>query len=350
VAIAALVVAALALALGVYEIRAVQVQGQELDQLRGEGPLQAQRVAELEHRLGEVQQQWNQSLGLGEAGTELAAGDLAARREALALMDIERSVEQTQVQWRLGAPSAAVVDMLAGVEARLARLGTPAAARVLQAVRHDLARLRAAPPVDPLAVTLPLQALLTEVESWRLSADPERSALRPAGSHAHPASAAVSVPAWRAWLEAEFGDLLRVRAVDTPPALLLSPPQQQLLRERVRLGILGLHAAILARDDAVLRSESTALLHLLTQYFDPADPGVALAITRVRAAGAVSGTASGGAGMDETLAALHAVHPAAPAGAAAANAAAPGGAAANAPAAGAPAGAPAGRSAAEGAR
>jgi uncharacterized protein HemX len=109
----------------------------------------------------------------------------------------------------------------------------------------------------------------------------------------------------RAWLAREFGDFLRIREVDTPEAILLAPAQQQLLRDRFRLGVLDLRQAILARDERAVRAEAGALDALLEHYFDPNQPEVAAAQAQLRlAAAAVVPAAT--VTLDETLVALHA--------------------------------------------
>jgi len=316
-ALAALLLSALSLGLGLLFLSQTSTWDQRLDRARADDLARDQRSAELERRIGELEHEWTQAQGDADVtGAQITDADLRRRRDALAFIDVERVVEQAQLQLRLGAAPAAVIDALAGADARLGRLGSPAAQRVQTALRHDVSRLKAAPDIDRGALAARLDLLLADVDTWHASADPAYPSARPIGAAAragdgtearlHEAPAAESWGARaRAWFASEFGDLLRIRQIDTPEALLLDPAQQRLLRDRVRLGVLDLRQAILARDERTIRSEEAALVTLLTHYFDPDQPGVAaaLALLRSTAAAALPNTAPS---LDESLSALRA--------------------------------------------
>jgi uncharacterized protein HemX len=318
IAILALLLAAVSLVLGVTLLHRSDEASRRLEQVRAEDQLREQRSAERELRLGNLEREWRQAQGDGDVsatgGAVVSSADLRRRREQLAMLDIERLVEQVQLQLRLGAAPAAAIDALAAADARLSRLASPAALRVQTALRHDLARLRAAPDIDRGAVVARLDPLLSAVDHWHASSDPLHPAARPAGTGpaavtspppAAPAAADTAGARLRAWLAREFGDFLRIREIDTPEAILLAPAQQQLLRDRFRLGVLDLRQAILARDERAVHAEAGALDALLEHYFDPNQPEVAAAQAQLRAAAAavVPGAAIS---LDETLVALHA--------------------------------------------
>jgi uncharacterized protein HemX len=329
IAILAFLLASGALVLGVTLLHRTDEMTHRLDQARADDLLRDQRASERELRLSTLEREWHQAEGDGDVsagGTIVAGADIRQRREQLAMLDIERLVEQVQLQLRLGAAPAAAIDALSAADARLSRLASPAALRVQTALRHDLARLRAAPDIDRGAVVARLDPLLAAVDHWHASSDPLHAAARPPVvapvTASAPASASPSGTAnapttaatggqtmaarLRAWVASEFGDFLRIREVDTPDAILLAPAQQQLLRDRFRLGVLDLRQAILARDERAVRAEAGALDALLEIYFDPNQPEVAAALAQLRAAaGAV--VAGAAVTLDETLAALHSV-------------------------------------------
>jgi uncharacterized protein HemX len=332
IAILAFLLASVSLVLGVTLLHRTDDVSQRLEQAHGDDLLRDQRSSERELRLSSLEREWRQAQGDGDvsvgAGAVVAGADIRRRREQLAMLDIERLVEQVQLQLRLGAAPAAALDALTAADARLSRLASPAAQRVQTALRHDLARLRAAPDIDRGAVVARLDPLLSAVDQWHASSDPLHPAARPAsgtsagtavpplapapgaaasataGAHA-PAGGETAAARVRAWLAREFGDFLRIREVDTPEAILLAPAQQQLLRDRFRLGVLDLRQAILARDERAVRAEAGALDALLEHYFDPNQPEVAAAQAQLRlAAAAVMPGAT--VTLDETLVALHA--------------------------------------------
>jgi len=318
IALLALVIASVALVLGVTLLHRSDDVARRLEQARADDLLRDQRSTERESRLSALEHEWRQAQGDGDvgAGGTVASAEIRRRREQLALLDIERLVEQVQLQLRLGAAPAAAIDALTAADARLARLASPLALRVQTALRHDLARLRAAPDIDRGAVVARLDPLLAGVDRWHASADPSHPSTRPAPAvPGVPAAATATAPArtgaestaarLRAWLSAEFGEFLRIREIDTPDAILLAPAQQQLLRDRFRLGVLDLRQAILARDERAARAEAGALDALLEHYFDPNQPEVAAAQADLRAAAAAA-VPGAAVTLDETLTALHA--------------------------------------------
>ena len=313
VALLSLLLGAVALTLASYLLHRDGEQERRIAQENAEALARDQHSADLDRRLTELERKWAQAQGDSETATGLVGdAELRRSRETLALLDVERLVEQIQAQLRLGASPSAAADALAAADARLGRVASARALRIQAALRHDLARLKAAPDVDRGALAARLDPLLTAVDAWRVSADPLHSGLRPPAAAAPAPAAAPGAPAVeslgarvRAWIESEFGDLLRIREVATPDALLLNPAQQQLLRERFRLGVLDLRQAILARDERMVRSEEAALEDLLTRYFDPGQGAVAIAVSQLRA---IAAAAASGAppSLDETLGALHA--------------------------------------------
>ena len=310
-----LLLAALALTLAFYLTRRDNNLELRIAQEHADGLARDQHNTDLDRRLGELERQWAQAQSDADVTTGLvSSAELRRHREALALLDVERLVEQAQVQLRLGAAPSVAIDALSAADTRLGHMPGERAAHVQAALRHDLARLKAAPDFDRGALAARLDPLLVAVDGWRVSADPLHLGLRAAG--AAPASAP-NPPAvrpadtfgarLRAWIESEFGDLVRIREVSTPEALLLNPAQQQFLRERFRLGVLDLRQAILARDERMVRAEQAALENLLLNYFDPGQPAVAIALAQLRAIGSAS-TGAAPPTLEETLSALRAAH------------------------------------------
>ncbi len=306
----ALALAALALILALYLVVQSADGQRRMTQEHAENLARDQRGSDSDRRLGELERQWAQAQAEEDvSAVRITEAQLRRRREALAMLDIERAVEQAQLQLRLGGAVGGAIDALSAIDAHLGRLGSANALRVQAALRHDLARLKQVPDVDRGALATRLDALLTAVDSWHPSADAAHPAARaaivavPATASQRPESAFARV---RAWLSQEFGDFLRIREIDTPEALLLGPAQQQLLRDRFRLGVLDLRQAILARDERAIRAEEGALETLLQRFFDPNQPGVSAAIAQLRAA-ATAAIPAASPSLDETLAALHAV-------------------------------------------
>jgi len=287
-----------------------------IEALRTELALQRQQAASdaarIEQRMATLEQQW--ASAQSDADT---AGGLDAlvreRREALAAVDIERLIELAQMQLRSGAPNSVAIEALTAADARLARLSGAAPRRVQAAIHRDLARLRAAADVDVPSQAARVDALLSQVGAWPLLADASRPALRttPLPPAATPAARREDATGARvrAWFEREFGDLLRIRRVDTPEALVLDPAQQQLARERARISLLAIRQGLLARNGAMVQAEALSLQSLLRQYFDRGNSEVDAAIGQARALAAEAASAAAPS-LDESLRAVHELHPA----------------------------------------
>jgi uroporphyrin-3 C-methyltransferase len=299
------------------------------DELSASQRLSSERLAQVEQRLAGIEQQWASAQSDADpvGGLEPVVRD---RREALAGVDIERLLELAQLELRSGAPNAVAADALAAADARLSRLGGAAARRVQAAVRRDLLRLRGAADVDVPAQAARVDVMLGQVASWPLLADAGRSGLHappappPAATTPAPPQAAGAVAGAgagagsrreeatgarvRAWFEREFGDLLRIRRVDTPEALLLDPVQQQLVRERVRLGLLAIRQGLLSRNEKMVQFEGQSLLGLLRQFFDRSHPDVDSALAQVRSLMAEASSATAPS-LEESLHAVRELHP-----------------------------------------
>ncbi len=88
-------------------------------------------------------------------------------------------------------------------------------------------------------------------------------------------------PAWRSTWErvwADFTlaarDLVRVRRIEQPEALLLAPEQAVFLRENLRLTLLNARLGLLGRHLLSSQSDVLAVHAALTRYFDPLSPQV----------------------------------------------------------------------------
>jgi uroporphyrin-3 C-methyltransferase/uroporphyrinogen III methyltransferase/synthase len=62
--------------------------------------------------------------------------------------------------------------------------------------------------------------------------------------------------------------LIRVRSVDTPDALMLSPGQSYFLRENLKLRLLNARLALLSRNEAAFRTDLINAQEALVKYFD----------------------------------------------------------------------------------
>jgi uroporphyrinogen III methyltransferase/synthase len=237
-----------------------------------------------------------------DAGAPVAA---TSREEAL-LLEVERLVTLAVHDLQLTRQTATALAALELADARLAAANAPRWAALRRAIGRDLERLRAVPAVDTTGIALKLDQLIAGADVWPLittAAAPPAKAPAPAkkaeppaaakkaepGAAAKPVEAAPEAPprptAWeraRQWLLAEFGDLVRIREVATPEALLLDAEQGRLVRQQLKLRLLGGRLALLARNDRLYHADIENAQTLLALYFEGRNPGVAGAAATLR--------------------------------------------------------------------
>jgi uroporphyrin-3 C-methyltransferase/uroporphyrinogen III methyltransferase/synthase len=76
---------------------------------------------------------------------------------------------------------------------------------------------------------------------------------------------------WNSWssdMWNEVRQLVQVRSVGTPEALLLSPGEAFFARENLKLRLLNARLALLSRNDAAFRSDLNEAERALNRYFD----------------------------------------------------------------------------------
>jgi uroporphyrin-3 C-methyltransferase/uroporphyrinogen III methyltransferase/synthase len=66
----------------------------------------------------------------------------------------------------------------------------------------------------------------------------------------------------------ELKQLVRIRSVDTPDALLLSPTQAYYARENLKLRLLNARLALLSRNEFAFRNDLSAAQDTIGKYFD----------------------------------------------------------------------------------
>lgn len=248
------------------------------DELAAQRDRDAQaRIERLEADLARLHEQ--------RADLDQLHADLTRGRDDLALIEVERLImlAAQEVQSANGLPAA--LAALQGADARLARIGGPQGVTLRRAIARDLERLRAAPTVDITGMALKLDQLAQAVDALPLLAEAAARPSTPVRSTARPAAPSPPEAGWtrvRTWLAGEFGDLIRVREVDTPEALLLNGPQQQLVRHQLKLRLLDARQALLMRSDRLYRADLSEAQALLTRYFDVRAPGTVSAQAQLK--------------------------------------------------------------------
>ena len=210
--------------------------------------------------------------------------DLSKSRDEWALSEVEQVLSTASQQLQLAGNVQGALIALQNADRSLARSDKPQFIIVRRAIAADMEKLKATPAVDLAGVAVRLDSVIAQVDTLPLLSD-EKPLLPAAPVRAQRAqkNATPAAPAaplgigermlatWRNWSEEMWDDvrqLIRVRSVNTPEALMLSPDQNYFVRENLKLRLLNARLALLSRDETTFASDLTAAQETLDKYFD----------------------------------------------------------------------------------
>lgn len=219
--------------------------------------------------------------------------DLSKSRDEWALSEVEQVLSTASQQLQLAGNVQGALIALQNADRSLSRSDKPQFITVRRAIASDMEKLKALPAVDLAGVAVRLDGVIAQVDTLPLLSDetpllpaaPVRSQRNQAAQSAQGAqgvqrAAAPAAPlsvgermvqTWRNWTEEMWDDvrqLIRVRSVNTPDALMLSPDQRYFVRENLKLRLLSARMALLSRDETTFAEDLTAAQDTLTRYFD----------------------------------------------------------------------------------
>ena len=262
------------------------------------------KVGVLENRQTEAQSQ--------QLALEQLYQDLSKNRDEWALSEIDQVLSTASQQLQLAGNVSGALIALQIADRSMSRSDKPQFITIRRALARDTEKLKALPSVDSTGVALRLDAVIAQIDTLPMLSDekpvlpappvaavaavpakPVRPANRPGRLlHGAPVPAPVAQTGspwlsklqdvWHSWSSEMWTDvrqLIRVRSVDTPDALMLSPSQSYFLRENVKLRLLNARMALLSRNETAFRSDLIAAQDALVKYFD----------TRARATQTVQG-------------------------------------------------------------
>lgn len=234
------------------ETRALAVQTQEAVR-------EAQiKLGLLESKLAESQ---NQQVAL-----EALYQELSRNRDESALAEVEQILLIASQQLQLAGNVKAALIALQNADNRLQRIDRPQLTPLRKVINRDIERLKAAPYVDTVGISVRLDNLIAAVDALPLAME-----MRPEEKK----SAATQKPAsenfWaRAGREAwgEIKQLVRIQNMQRPEMPLLTPAQTFFLRENLKLRLLSARLALLARDEVSFRADLKAASGWINRYYD----------------------------------------------------------------------------------
>ncbi|WP_034292141.1 uroporphyrinogen-III C-methyltransferase [Herbaspirillum sp. RV1423] len=210
--------------------------------------------------------------------------DLSKNRDDWALSEIEEVLSTASQQLELAGNVQGALIALQNADKSLSRSDKPQFIAIRRAIARDQDRLKALPTVDVPGIAVRLDSVIGQIDGMPLLSDekPVVSVTQPKkpSVHATPKTAG-GAPAsdwvanaqdkWQsisAEMWTELKQLVRIRSVDTPDALLLSPTQAYYARENLKLRLLNARLALLSRNEFAFRNDLNAAQDTIAKYFD----------------------------------------------------------------------------------
>jgi uroporphyrin-3 C-methyltransferase/uroporphyrinogen III methyltransferase/synthase len=238
------------------------------------------KVGVLESRQAESQSQ--------QAALEQMYQDISKNRDEWALTEIEQVLSTASQQLQLAGNVQGALIALQNADRSLSRTDKPQFITIRRAIARDIDKLKALPQVDQAGIALRLDNVISQIDNLPLLAD-EKPAEPIAPTRTNPpvkngkAASAAPAPAqeltlgrrmldtWRNWSHEMWDDmrqLIRVRTVDQPDALMLSPGEAYFVRENLKLRLLNARLALLSRNEGTFRDDLGSAQQTLARYFD----------------------------------------------------------------------------------
>jgi uroporphyrin-3 C-methyltransferase len=221
--------------------------------------------------------------------------DLSKNRDEWALAEIEQVLATASQQLQLAGNVQGALIALQNADNRLAKSEKPQFIAIRRAIAKDIERLKSLPILDLTGVALRLDSVIAQVDHiplWSdeksvVTATPPKAPLRVlpksstlnakngttrAGDELAESTWTMRIQdAWQSFsseMMMEVRQLMRVRNVETPDALLLTPSQAYFARENLKLRLLNARLALLSRNEDAFRSDMISAQDAITKYFD----------------------------------------------------------------------------------
>ncbi|WP_395008364.1 uroporphyrinogen-III C-methyltransferase [Undibacterium sp.] len=216
--------------------------------------------------------------------------DLSKSRDEWALAEIEQVLATASQQLQLAGNVQGALIALQNSDARLAKSEKTQFIAVRRAIAKDVEMLKALPQLDLTGLVLRLDSVIAQVDNIPLWSDekppvvatPPKAPLRvlPRVSKAKEEKGVAMTEnsfttqlqdRWQSFsseMWTELKQLIRIRNVDSPDALLLSPSQAYFAKENLKLRLLNARLALLSRNEGAFRSDMISAQDLISKYFD----------------------------------------------------------------------------------
>lgn len=213
--------------------------------------------------------------------------ELSRNRDDWVLSEIEQVLSTASQQLQLAGNVPGALIALQNADRLLSRSDKPQFITIRRALALDQEKLKSLPIVDTTGMALRLDSVIGQIDTLPLLSDekpivpatrPKNAPVRTAVAPAAPPSAGAGSDwlttvrnTWDSWsneIWLEIKQLVRVREVATPEALLLSPTQAFYARENLKLRLLSARLALLSRNESAFRNDMLAAQDTIVRYFD----------------------------------------------------------------------------------
>jgi uroporphyrin-3 C-methyltransferase len=232
---------------------------------------------DLEYRLGVIEgrvaETQNQRLAL-----EALYLELTRNRDERVLAEVEQILLIASQQLQLAGNVKAALIALESADSRLQRADSAQFTGLRRAIRRDTERLKSTPYVDIGGMSLRLDSLDHEVDSFPLAMYERPAEEKPMA--ARPDEGTLVHLAREAWQD--IRSLVRIQRIDRDEVPLVSPSQAFFLRENLRLRLMSARVALLAHGEDSFKADTRGALDWLTRYFDTKDRKVGQALATLK--------------------------------------------------------------------
>jgi uroporphyrin-3 C-methyltransferase len=195
------------------------------------------------------------------------------------VVDIESAIRLAQQQSQLTGSVQPLLAALQSSQLRLTKVAQPRLAPLLRAILRDIEQIKATPVTDTPTLLIKIDELVRAVDNLVLLNAVGASAV--SNASAKPAAAPETLSWARAismgWWEKMLNDLwnnaqglVRISRIDRPEASLLAPEQSYFVRENLKLRLLNVRLAVLARHFESAQADMNQVTRDLNKYFDVA--------------------------------------------------------------------------------
>ncbi|WEF35365.1 uroporphyrinogen-III C-methyltransferase [Pseudoduganella chitinolytica] len=238
------------------------------------------KVGVLEGRQQEAQAQ--------QLALEQLYNDMSKNRDEWALAEIEQVLSTASQQLQLAGNVPGALIALQNADRSLSRSDKPQFITIRRAIARDTEKLKGLPSVDSVGLAVRLDNVIAQVDALPMLADakptlpaaPRKAAAGRKGAREEAPAPVEPVQdtwltrvhgVWSGWTGEMWTDvrqLLRVRTVEHPEAMMLAPEHAYFLRENLKLRLLNARMALLSRNEAAFRADLLAAQESLVRYFD----------------------------------------------------------------------------------